>query len=76
MRRGVELADIENVALILENGSLVVVDIKIIGCREQSHDRWEARGSCLAVHAVPMATKSIFERQGECVSTHPASCAS
>lgn len=53
MRRAVELSDVHHILLVLENGSLVVVDIKIVGCTEDSHDGWETGRLGLAIHAVP-----------------------
>lgn len=52
MRGAIELPDIHNVVLVLQNGSLVVVDIEIVGGREDGHDTGETSGSRLPVHSV------------------------
>lgn len=52
MRRCIELSDVQDVALIFEYSSLVVIDIEIIGCGEKSHHRREPGRPCLSVHAI------------------------
>lgn len=52
MRRGVELSNIKNIALILENCGLVIVHVEIVWCREKRHHGGEARCSRLAVHPI------------------------
>lgn len=47
-----ELTNVHDIVLILENSSLVVVDIQVVGCTEDSHDTRESSSSGLAVHAV------------------------
>lgn len=50
----VELTDVEHVALVFQDGGLVVIDIKVIRSGEEGHDGGEARGSSLPVHPVPV----------------------
>lgn len=52
MRRAVELADVHHVVLVLENGRLVVVNVEVVGRREDGDQRREARVLRLLVHAV------------------------
>lgn len=47
-----ELTNVHDIVLILENGSLVVVDIEVVGCTEDGHDTRESSCPGLAVHAV------------------------
>lgn len=51
----VKLPDVHDIALVLENGGLVVVHIKIIWSREDSHNGRESSGLGFAVHAVSAA---------------------
>lgn len=53
MRRGVELPDVHNIGLIFEYCSFVVVNVQIIGCAENRHNRREPCGPSLPVHAIP-----------------------
>lgn len=46
------MANVHNVVLVLQDCSLVVVDIQVVGGTEDGHDTGEASGSRLAVHAV------------------------
>ena len=48
----VELTDVEHIALVLEDGGLVVINIKVVGSREQCHDRRESSRPGLAVHTI------------------------
>ena len=52
VRRAVELADVHHVVLVLEDGSLVVVHVQVVGRREYGDQRREARVLRLLVHAV------------------------
>ena len=53
MRGTIELPDIKDVAFILENSRLVVVNIEIVWAREKCHDGWEACPPRLSIHPVP-----------------------
>ena len=59
MRCAVELPDVHDVVLILEHGSLVVVDIEIVGGTEDGHDGGESSRLCLAVHSVSVGCNGI-----------------
>ncbi len=48
----VELSDIKNVAFILEDSGLIIVDVKIIRGREERHDRGETSRPRLAIHTI------------------------
>ena len=48
----VELANIHYVVLILQDRSLVVVYVEVIGCAEDGHHTREACRPCLSVHSV------------------------
>lgn len=52
MRSAVELSNIHDIVLVLQNGGLVVVDVEIVGSRENGHNTGETRGSRLAIHTV------------------------
>lgn len=52
VRGGVELSDVHDVGLVLEDGGLVLVNVEVVGSREERHDGREASRLCLAVHAV------------------------
>lgn len=52
MRGAIELANIHDVALILQNSGFVVVHVKVIRGREDGHDRREASRLSLAIHAI------------------------
>lgn len=52
MRGAVELSDVHDIVFVLENGGLVVVDIEVVGCREDGHDTGESSCSGLSIHSV------------------------
>jgi hypothetical protein len=52
MRGAVELSDIHYVAFIFQNGGFIVIDVKVIGCRKDGHDRRKARCSRLSIHSI------------------------
>jgi hypothetical protein len=52
VRRAVELPDVHHVALVLQDGCLVVVDIQVVWSTEDSHDGWEASRLCLPIHPI------------------------
>jgi hypothetical protein len=52
VRSAVELANVHDVVLVLEDRSLVVVDVEVVGSREDGHDRGESSRLGLAVHPV------------------------
>ena len=47
-----ELADVHDIVLILQNSSLVVVYIKVVGRAENGHDTGKASRPSLPVHSV------------------------
>jgi hypothetical protein len=47
-----ELTNVHDIVLVLENSSLVVVDVQVVGCTEDGHDAREPSSPGLAVHAV------------------------
>lgn len=61
----VELSDVQDVALVLEDGSFVVVDIKVVGRREEGHDRREPCRPSLAVHTVPGILRFVGSYDGK-----------
>ena len=52
VRCAVELPDVHDVVLVLEYGSLVVVDIEVVRRAEDSHDTGETSSPCFPVHSV------------------------
>ena len=52
MWRAIELSNVHDIVLVLEDSCLVVVDIEVIWCGEDGHDRRESSSSRLSVHAV------------------------
>lgn len=65
MRARVELPNVQDVAFVLENSGLVVVNIQVVGCREEGHDRREPRRPRLAVHTVPGILSFVGSDNGE-----------
>jgi len=53
MWRAVELPDVHYIALILQHGRLVVVDVQIVRSTEDSHDGWETGRLRLPIHPIP-----------------------
>lgn len=53
MWRAVELPDVHHIALVLQDGCLVVVDVQIVRSTEDSHNRWKAGRLCLPIHPIP-----------------------
>ena len=53
MRRAVELSNVHHVVLVLQDRRLVVVDVEVVGRREDGDERREPRSLALAVHPVP-----------------------
>ncbi len=52
--RAVELTDVHEVVVVLEDGTLVCVNVAVVGSREQGDDGGEVCGVSLAVHLVPI----------------------
>lgn len=52
----IKLSDIHDITFILEDGGLIVVDIKVIRCGKDGHHGRETSRFCLAVHAIPGLT--------------------
>lgn len=52
MRRAIELQDVQGAVVELENGSLVVVDITIVGSGENGDDEWKSRTGICFMHLV------------------------
>lgn len=48
----VKLPNIHNVTFIFQHRGLVVINVKVVRRRENSHNGGEARRFCLAIHAV------------------------
>lgn len=48
----IKLANIHHVAFVFENGSLVVVNVEVVWCRKDRHDRRETSRLGLTIHAV------------------------
>lgn len=65
MRCAIELPDVHDVVFVLEHGCFVVVDVEIVGCRENGHNRREARGLCFAVHAVSGILRFMSSNDGQ-----------
>jgi hypothetical protein len=60
VRSAIELPNVHDIALVLENGSLVVVDVKIVGCTEYGHDGRKARCLGFPVHAVSNISNELI----------------
>lgn len=52
VRSAVELSDVHDVILVLENGSLVVVHVEVVGRTEDCHDAGETSCPRFPVHSV------------------------
>lgn len=48
----VELPDVHDIVLVLENSSLVVVDVEVVRRTEDGHDTGETSGPCFPIHSV------------------------
>ena len=55
----VELPDVEYIALVLENGSLVVVYVQVVRSGEEGHHGRETGGPSLPVHAISITGDEI-----------------
>src|SRR5690349_10217547 len=64
-RKLTELSDVHDVVLILQNSSLVVVHIQVIGRAEDGHHAREASGPSLSVHAVPSVLSFVCANDGQ-----------
>lgn len=65
MRRAVELSDVHDVVFVLENGSLVVVDVEIVGSAEDGHYTGKPGCSSFAIHAVPGILGLVSSNNGK-----------
>ena len=65
MRGAIELSNVHHVVLILEDRSLVVVHIKIVGRTKYRHDAREASRSGLAIHSIPSILCFMCPNDGE-----------
>lgn len=52
MRRAIELQDVQGAVVEFENGTLVVVDITVVGCTENGDDQRKAGARIGFVHLV------------------------
>ena len=57
--RLIELTNVNDVVLIAENGTLVVIRVKVVGGREEGDHGGEARLVVLTMHPVAMTEASI-----------------
>jgi hypothetical protein len=60
-----ELTNVHDIVLVLENGSLVVVDVQVVGCTEDGHDTRESSSPGLAVHAVSSVLSFVCADDGK-----------
>ena len=65
MRGAVELPDVHDVALILQHGRLVVINVKVVRSGEDGHDGGEACCFGFAVHAVAGVLGFVRADDGE-----------
>ena len=65
MRCAIELPNVHDVVLVLENGSLVVVDVEVVWSTKDSHDAGEAGGPRLPVHAVTGVLRLMSSNDGK-----------
>jgi len=65
VRRAVKLADVHDVVLVFQHGSLVVVDVKIVWGREHGDEGGEAGVSAPLVHAVARVLRLVRADDGE-----------
>lgn len=56
------MANIHHVAFIFENGCFVVVNVEIVWCRENRHDRRETGRLGFAIHPVTTDTSWVWLR--------------
>jgi len=74
MRCAVKLSDVHYIAFVFQHGCLIVVNVEVIRRREDRHDRREASGLSLAIHAVSVALSEKIPLRMN--MTYPASWAS
>jgi hypothetical protein len=60
-----ELTNVHDIVLVLENSSLVVVDVQVVGCTEDGHDAREPSSPGLAVHAVTSVLSFVCTDDGK-----------
>ena len=48
----IELSDVHNIVLILQHCCFVVIDVKVVRCRENGHNAGKSGSSSLSVHTV------------------------
>ena len=65
MRRAIELSNVHNIVLVLQDRSLVVVDVKVVGCAEDCHDARKASRPRLSVHAITGILRFVGSDDGE-----------
>ena len=64
MRRAVELSNVHDIVLVFQNGGLVVIDIQVVGSREDGDDRREV-GFTALVHFVSEILSFVSTNDGE-----------
>ena len=69
MRREVKLPNIHYVALILEHGRFIVVDIEVVGSGKDGHYGGESSRFGFAVHAITSILSFVRSNDGEEVVT-------
>src|SRR4051794_18335597 len=52
MRGAVKLSDIHDIVLVLQDRGLVVVDVEVVRCGEDSHHTGKSRSPSLSVHSI------------------------
>ena len=65
MRGAVELTNVHNVVLVLQNRSLVVVNVQIIWSREDGHHAWETGCPGLTVHPIASVLSFVCTNDGK-----------
>lgn len=60
-----ELSNVHNIVLVLQDCSLVVVHIKVVGCAENRHDTGEPSSPRLPIHAVTCILRFVSANDGE-----------
>jgi len=65
MRCAIELTNVHDIVFVLEYGSFVVVDVEVVGGREDGHDTGETSSSGLSVHSVASVLCFVSTDYGE-----------
>jgi hypothetical protein len=65
LRKLTELSNVHDIVLVLQNSSLVVIYVKVVGCTENGHDTRETGRPGLPVHAISGVLSFVSTNDGK-----------